>query len=142
MVQWKECVQRERKEQEDKSRALAMEARMSHGKSKEISRLRSDLQLADQEKKVQIIILFHYICMLSIIVMPLCNVSWLVCNCIAHWQMKKKELEEMEEMFLTKKEEMSVLNSVLESKETEIYELHCIVRMWYFTCKFNSLLTC
>ena len=49
----------------------------------------------------------------------------------ARWQMKKKELEEMEEMFLTKKEEMSVLNSVLESKETEIYELSSIVRMWY-----------
>ena len=43
--------------------------------------------------------------------------------------MKTKELEEMEEMFLTKKEEMSVLNSVLESKETEIYELRSIVRM-------------
>ena len=45
--------------------------------------------------------------------------------------MKKKELEEMEEMFLTKKDEMSVLNSVVESKETEIYELRSMVRMWY-----------
>ena len=45
--------------------------------------------------------------------------------------MKKKELEEMEEMFLTKKEELSVLKSVLESNVAEIYELRSMVRMWY-----------
>ena len=62
MLQWKDCVQRERKEQDDKTEStLAMEARMSRAKAHEISRLRSDLEQAVQEKEVQMIILFFLI---------------------------------------------------------------------------------
>ena len=90
-----------------------------------------------QFKKKRCKLLFYSIifCMLSVIVMLMCNGNWICMQFVivlcAHWQMKKKELEEMEEMFLTKKDEMSVLNSVVESKETEIYELRSMVRMWY-----------
>ena len=126
VFEWKECVQRDRKEQEDKSRAVAMEAKKSHGKSKEISKLTSDLHQAVQEKEVrQIIILFvHIVHALSYCHAYTYNGCWLVCNCFAHWQTMKNELEEMEKMLLTKKEEVSFQN-------TQIYELRSIVRMWY-----------
>ena len=39
----------------------------------------------------------------------------------------KTELEEMGRTFVAKKEEMSILESVLHSKETEISKLHSIV---------------
>ena len=44
----------------------------------------------------------------------------------------KTELEEMDKMFLTKKEEMSILECVLDSKETEIYKLHGIVSTYQY----------
>ena len=62
LLQWKDCVQRERKEQDDKTEStLAMETRMSRAKAHEISRLRSDLEQAVQEKEVQIIVSFLHI---------------------------------------------------------------------------------
>ena len=58
MLQWKDGVQGERKEHDDKTNStLAMEAKMSRAKNHEILRLRSDLQQAVQEKGVRIIIL-------------------------------------------------------------------------------------
>ena len=58
VLQWKYFVQRERNKQEDKTRALALEVKMSHGKIQEIAKLRSDLKQAVQEREVYIIILF------------------------------------------------------------------------------------
>ena len=76
--------------------------------------------------------------MLSVLVMPMCNGSCLVCKFITHWQKKKKELEEMKEMLFAKKE-MSVLDSFLESQKTEIHELCSNVRMWCI--KLHSVYT-
>ena len=65
VFEWKECVQREWKEQEGKSKALVIEARMSHGKSSEISKLRTDFEQAVQEEEVQITLFLHNLHALS-----------------------------------------------------------------------------
>ena len=80
VLQWKDCIQRERKEPDHKTKILlAMEARMSQAKSLEISKLRNDLEQAVQEKEVQIIILFlHILHALSYChAYCMCNGSWI-----------------------------------------------------------------
>ena len=76
-LQQKDGVQKERKEQDDNIKStLAMEVRMSRAKTCEISRLKTDLEQAIQDKEVQIIILVvHILHIFSVIVMPMCNGS-------------------------------------------------------------------
>ena len=53
VLQWKDCVQRERKEQDCQTKSrLALEARMSQAKSLEISKLTNDFEQAVHEKEV------------------------------------------------------------------------------------------
>ena len=51
------------------------------------------------------------------------------CNVLFFWQMKKKDLEDMESLFLAKKEKVSILESDLRSKEIEISRLSSMVRI-------------
>ena len=60
---WKDWVHRTRKEQDEKTSRLAVEASMSRAKSLEISKLKDDLKQAIQEKEVQMLSL--NICMHS-----------------------------------------------------------------------------
>ena len=55
--EWKDWVQRTRKEQDEKTSRLAMEARMSCAKDCEISKLKDDLNQSIEKKEVQYIIL-------------------------------------------------------------------------------------